>query len=152
MRSQPAHHTLQATALVHETYARLARRGITAHDHAGFVFAAARAMRDILVESARARQRQQSRHRDAVGRRMPVSVAELESADPDGSLTLAVDAALSTLEREAPDLAAVVRLRFFGGLSGDQTAEVLTLSPRQVDRLWTYARARLFGLLKDELG
>ena len=151
MRSQPADHTLQATALVHEAYARLAKRGIAPRDDVGFMFAAARAMRDILVESARARQRANRRNWGDLGCGMPASVADLESTDPDGSLTLALEEAMRTLEHQEPDLAAVVRLRFFVGLSGERTAAALALSPRQVDRLWSYARARLFGLLKCEL-
>jgi len=95
-------------------------------------------MRRILIDHARAK--------GAAKRRPPsgelLSVVDLaEQRDPDQ--ILALDQALRRLEEAEPEVAAVVRLRFFAGLSGEATAEALSISPRQVDRLWAYARAWL---------
>jgi RNA polymerase sigma factor (TIGR02999 family) len=95
-------------------------------------------MRRILIDHARAK--------GAAKRRPPAgefySVLDLaEHRDPEQ--ILALDQALRRLEVAEPEVAAVVRLRFFAGLSGDETAESLGISPRQVDRLWAYARAWL---------
>jgi RNA polymerase sigma factor (TIGR02999 family) len=146
MKEEHSSHTLQATALVHEAYLRLVGdEGIQWHGRAHFFSAAAEAMRRILVEHARARGRVK-RGGDGEGRaprRVPLDVVDLaRDADPDG--ILALDDAVRRLEVEEPDVAAVVRLRFFAGLSIDATAEALGSSPRTVDRLWAYARARLY--------
>lgn len=165
MRGERAEHTLTATALVHEAYARLVGDdGLAWANRGHFFAAAAEAMRRILVEHARARARLK-RGGEGVGRvegeggvpeaaarmkkRVPLSVIEAaQESDPE--TILALDAAMRRLEAEEPDVAGVVRLRFFAGLSGDETAAALGLSPRQVDRLWSYARARLFRTLDDE--
>jgi RNA polymerase sigma factor (TIGR02999 family) len=144
-------HTLQATALVHEAYARLvstARDGaaIEWKDRAHFYRAAAEAMRRILVEHAR---------RKATGKRggdfthLSLSVCDLAGQSEQ---ILSLDDALHRLETEDATAADVVRLRFFAGLSIDQTAEVLGVSDRTVKREWNYARAKLFRLLEDEGG
>jgi RNA polymerase sigma factor (TIGR02999 family) len=95
-------------------------------------------MRRILIDHARAK--------GAAKRRPPgrelLSVVNL-AEQQDSDQILALDAALQRLESTEPEVAAVVRLRFYAGLSGDETAEALAISPRQVDRLWAYARAWL---------
>jgi RNA polymerase sigma factor (TIGR02999 family) len=139
MSSENAGHTLQATALVHEAFLRIGHdRRLPFRDRAHFFATAAEAMRRILIDHARAK--------GTAKRRAPraerFSVADLaEHADPEE--ILALDSALERLQRAEPEVAAVVRLRFFAGLSGDDTAEALAISPRQVDRLWAYARAWL---------
>jgi RNA polymerase sigma factor (TIGR02999 family) len=142
MAGERRDHTLQATALVHEAYLRLsARAGTEIRNPAQFYVAAAEAMRRILVEHARAR----GRDKRGGGRRrepLPLNVVDLASeADPGEILTL--DEALCRLEGEDPEAAQVVRLRFFAGLSVDETATALGLSPSTVDRDWAYARAWL---------
>ena len=82
-------------------------------------------------------------------RRLPASLVDLAAQD-DAERILAIDDAICRLEREEPDVAAVVRLRFYAGLTIDETAATLSLSPRQVDRLWSYARARLHRDLSPE--
>jgi RNA polymerase sigma factor (TIGR02999 family) len=151
MAGERSGHTLTATALVHEAYARLVGNTPVAwSNRAHFFAAAAEAMRRILIEHARARHRLkrgggggEETGSAAPRNRVPLSIVEAaHTADPE--TILALDEAIDRLEREEPDVAAVVRFRFFAGLSGDETAAALGLSPRQVDRLWAYARARLF--------
>jgi RNA polymerase sigma factor (TIGR02999 family) len=134
-------HTLQATALVHEAYAKLVGGGaIEWRSRAHFYEAAARAMRQILVDHARARQAQKRG-----GGRLRVPLAELSaSLDADPRQTLALHEALSRLESEDAQLGTVVRLRFYAGLSGDETAAAMGVSPRTVDSLWAHARAWLY--------
>ena len=139
MNAENAGHTLQATALVHEAFVRLGEgRRVPFKNRAHFFAAAAEAMRRILIDHARAK--------GAAKRRPPggelLSVVDL-AEQPDPDQILALDHALGRLEVAEPEVAAVVRLRFFAGLSGDETAEALGISPRQVDRLWAYARAWL---------
>jgi RNA polymerase sigma factor (TIGR02999 family) len=133
-------HTLQATALVHEAYLRIARdRRVPFESPAHFYVAAAEAMRRILLDHARSKG---AIKRGGRGARERISIVDLaETADPDEILSL--DQALERLERAEPKVAAVVRLRFFAGLTGEQTAEALGVSARHVDRLWVYARAWL---------
>lgn len=149
-------HTLQATALVHEVYLRLARSHRGGADGAGgaadatcdplldrapFFRAAAAAMRRILIEHARARQRGK---RSAGGRRVPLAnVLDLAEAPEPGQVEM-LEEAISRLERESPAAAQVVRQRFYGGLTIEETAEALGMSPRTVTRKWTFARAWLF--------
>lgn len=156
MSEQRRDHTLQATALVHEAYVRLVgERDIEWRSRAHFVFAAARAMRDILVEHARARGRLK-RGGDGLGRAAPrvaLNVADL-AAEADPAEILALEDAVRRLESMEPDVAAVVHLRFFAGLTGDQVAQAMGISARQVDRHWAYARAWLFREIRagDEAG
>ena len=80
---------------------------------------------------------------------MPLNVADLAS-DENSDQILALDAALCRLEEQNPEAASVVRLRFYAGLSVDQTAAALDMSPRTVDRRWKFARAWLFKSLEDD--
>jgi RNA polymerase sigma factor (TIGR02999 family) len=147
-RERPGH-TLQTTALVHEAYLRL-MGGDDPHLHnrAYFFAAAARAMRRILVEHARAR----CRHKRGGGRPpAPGNVLDLAlESSPDE--ILALDEALQSLEAEDERAAEVVRLRFFAGLDVDETAEAMGISARTVFREWSFARARLTQLLRNDRG
>lgn len=139
-------HTLAATALVHEAYLKLVGpRQLPWSDRAHFYAAAAEAMRRILVDHARAHGRRNDK-------RVPLDelhdVASLAGADSER--ILAVDAALERLASEDPEAAAIVRLRFFAGLSVEEAAEATGLSPRTAARLWTYARAVLFRELSHD--
>jgi len=147
MASQPPEHTLQATALVHEAYLKLVGGSdVRWADRSHFYFAAAEAMRQILIDSARGR----ARLKRGGGRaRSPLSVADL-AAEQDPDQILAVDEALCRLEAQWPDAAAVVRLRFYAGLSVEETARALDVSERTVHREWTYARAWLARELGPE--
>lgn len=145
MAQESVEHTLQATALVHEAYMRLAGpQGFVNRAH--FFKAAANAMRNILVEHARGKGR--LKRGGPQQRRVPLNVLDLAHL-PDPEQILALDDAVQRLEQETPIAASVVRLRFYAGLSIDETAEALGVSPRTVNREWTYARAWLFRLLDD---
>lgn len=139
-------HTLQATALVHEAYAKLVGgQPIDWANRAHFYDAAARAMRQILIDHARARNTE--KRGSGASKQALTDFAAAFSADSD--LILALDSALSRLETEDPELAGVVRLRFFAGLSGDEAALALGVSPRKVDMCWARARAWLFRELES---
>ncbi len=141
MACERAGHTLQPTALVHEAWLRLAGEGGRSwqnRDH--FFAAAAEAMRRILIENARRKLRLKRG-----GGRARVDLKELEIAatTPDDRVLLINDA-LSRLEKEDPERARVVVLKFFGGLTNKEVAETLGLGERTVNRQWTYAKAWLF--------
>jgi RNA polymerase sigma factor (TIGR02999 family) len=133
-------HTLQATALVHETYLRLAGKSVQWVSRTQFYHAAAQAMRRILVEHARARGRVK---RGGGARRVPINLLDL-AEEGDRDEILALDEAIRRLEEHTPEIAAVVRLRFFAGLTVPQTAEALAIGCRSVDRAWAYARVWLY--------
>jgi RNA polymerase sigma factor (TIGR02999 family) len=141
-------HTLQATALVHEVYARLAKSR-EFENKAHFFHAAAEAMRRILIEYARGRMRVKRGGGAAKLQRLPPSVLDLAET-PDTSEVLAWDDAIQQLEKESPRSAAVVRLRFYAGLSAAETSEAMDVSVRTVTREWTYARAWLFRQISSE--
>jgi RNA polymerase sigma factor (TIGR02999 family) len=133
--------TLQATALVHEAYLRLV--GHTSDqkwDNRGHFFAAAaEAMRRILVENARRKRTQ--KHGGNLARR---TLEDLSQDTPElGEDLLALDEALEKLAKEEPVKAELVKLRHFAGLTVDQAAEALNISPATADRYWAYARAWL---------
>lgn len=136
-------HTLQATALVHEAYVRLVgEREVPWVNRAHFYVAAAEAMRRILLDHGRAR----GRVKRGGGRaRLGLSDVTDLAANPDDIVRF--DEAFRRLEDESPEAAAIVRLRFFAGLSVEQTAEALGVSTSTVDRRWAFARARLYESL-----
>ena len=140
--------TLQATALVHEAYLRLVDvdQAQTWETRGHFFAAAAESMRRILVEAARRKHRLK---RGGDRRRLPLDHLELSIAEPDEDL-LALDEALEKLEAKHPERAALVKLRYFGGLTGDEAAQALGISPATADRYWTYARAWLLRELTPE--
>ena len=142
-QEDPAH-TLQATALVHEAYLRVAGSAGFAN-RAHFFKAAAEAMRRILIDHARAKGAAKRGGRRAV--ELTSCILDLASV-PDAGQILALDEAIERLEQESPQSAAVVRLRFYAGLTVDETAEALDVSPRAVNREWTYARAWLYRTLE----
>jgi RNA polymerase sigma factor (TIGR02999 family) len=131
--------TLQATALVHEAYLRLVdaekARGWDSRGH--FFAAAAEAMRRILVENARRRKRQK---RGGGRARAKLVEADLAVLDPPDEV-LAIDEALGRLAAEDPQAAALVKLRYFAGLSTEEAAQALGLSRATAYRHWAYARA-----------
>jgi RNA polymerase sigma-70 factor (ECF subfamily) len=139
MNQERREHTLQATALVHEAYIRLiGRDDLAIHGRASFFHAAAEAMRRILIDHARKR----GAVKRGGGARPIRDVMDLASDENLGE-ALALDELILRLEGEDPQAAAVVRLRFYAGLSVEQAASVLDISPRTVKREWSYARAWL---------
>jgi len=144
LRLEWRRHTLSTTALVHEVYLKLHRqRRIAAEDRAAFLTVAGNTMRQILVEHARARKRLK-RGRGAAP--LPLDAARdqpLFLDDAEVEELLALDAALERLEHLDPRAAEVVKHRFFAGLTLDETAEVLGVSKKTVQRSWTTARAWL---------
>jgi RNA polymerase sigma factor (TIGR02999 family) len=140
MRRERPGQTLQATALVHEAYLRLANADPVWTDRNHFVGIAARCMRQILVERARARGAQK---RWAGLDRVTLSETLVGAAYEDAMLP-ALDEALGRLETIDPEQARIVELRYFVGLSNEETADALGLSPATVKRRWALARAWLF--------
>jgi RNA polymerase sigma factor (TIGR02999 family) len=137
MRRERKHHTLQATALVHEAYVRLAGSPVLAwHSRAQFFAITARVMRQVLVDHAR---RRRAAKRDAC--LVTLTEAGAPVAAPVDVLDL--EEALSDLAALDPRQAQVVELRYFAGLDVDETAEALSLSARTVKREWRTARAWL---------
>jgi RNA polymerase sigma factor (TIGR02999 family) len=146
MANERSDHTLQATALVHEAYVRLiGDRDYPWANRGQFFVAAAEAMRRILIEHARAKK---GPRRGGGLRRLPLDIIDLATTN-DSEQILVLDDAISRLEQEDADAARVVRLRFYAGLSIDETAQALNVSPMTVKREWTYARAFLYRVLKD---
>ena len=140
----PPRATMQATALVNEAYLRLVGKvGPAWENRRHFFFAASRAMRDVLVEEARAKAAQR---RGGDWRRQGLTGLELGLDTPADQL-LALDDALQAIERTDPRRAEIVRLRFFAGLTEDETAEMLQISKRTVSREWGLARADLALML-----
>ncbi|MEM7229625.1 MAG: ECF-type sigma factor [Planctomycetota bacterium] len=145
MASERVDHTLSATALVHEAYLKLVGpRQIPWAGRGHFYAAAAQAMRRILIDHARSRA---ARGGEALRLEDIEDVGMLATAD--SSQIMAVDAAVARLESDDPEAAAVVRLRFFAGLSVEQAAEALGISPRTAARLWAFARAVLYRELTE---
>jgi len=150
--------TLQSTALVHEVYLRLTRaKHVDWQDRAHFFALAAQMMRRILVDAARARTA--SKRGGAHGRThrpSGVDIDRIPADPPDASLILcALDDALASLARLDPRRARVIELRFFAGLSVDETAELLEVSPQTVMRDWRLAKiwlARELGVSRDGEG
>jgi RNA polymerase sigma factor (TIGR02999 family) len=133
--------TLQPTALVHEAYLRLiGNADVKWNSRAHFFGAAAEAMRRIVVENAR--RRKSLKRRGAVGQRTVVeSDAIADFGDIDELLDL--DAALTKLAADEPELARLVELRYFAGLSVEETAQTMGICQRTVKRNWAFARAWL---------
>lgn len=146
MRRERPGQTLQPTALVHEAYLRLAGAGGAAwNDRHHFVGIAARSMRQILVEHARARGAQK---RWGNLNRVSLSESLALAADP-GAMLPALDEALTRLEQIDPEQARIVELRFFAGLSIEEAADALRISPATLKRRWSLARAWLFRELSS---
>jgi RNA polymerase sigma factor (TIGR02999 family) len=136
--------TLQPTALVHEAYLRLTDKSdVPWESRQHFFFAAARAMRDILVEQAR---RKAGPARGGGRRRQELDDA-CAAIEPPAENVLAVHEALEELEKQDPLKAQIVLLRYFSGLTTAETAEVLGLAERTLDRQWRYIRVWLLKRL-----
>lgn len=145
LRAERADHTLQPTALVHEAYLRLFAGHYPAwNDRQHFFRAAAEAMRRILIEHARKRARVKRG-----GNPIRLSLSDIDAAaQQEPAALLALDEAIRRLEEQDPTTAQVVHLRFFAGLSVEETAQLLEVSPRTVKREWAYARAWLYDALR----
>lgn len=139
MAREPAGHTLQPTALVHEAYLRLVGDDVRWENRAHFFGAAAEAMRRILVERAR----RVGRLKRGGGARQVTLDEALASVDPRPEELLAVDRALDRLAALDPRMAEVVKLRYFAGLTVEETARTVGSSQRTVYRQWTAAKAWL---------
>jgi RNA polymerase sigma factor (TIGR02999 family) len=146
MRKQRAGHTLQTTALVHEAYVRLVdARSAGWENRAHFFAMAATVMRRILIDAARARASQKRGGAvQQVNHSSPINLDELPASDSGRSTELlALDHAMTRLEQMDGRKARVVELRFYGGLSVEETAEVLQVSQQTVMRDWRLARVWL---------
>jgi RNA polymerase sigma-70 factor (ECF subfamily) len=138
LRRERAGHTLQPTALVNEVYLRLNPEAATWENRRHFFGAAAQAMRRILVDHAR---QKLANKRDGGAR---VTLADLDIQAPEQDLdVLAVSEALDVLAQEDPRLSEVVSLRFFAGMSVEETARALDVAPITIKRDWAFARAWL---------
>jgi RNA polymerase sigma factor (TIGR02999 family) len=142
-RERQPHQTLQPTALVHEAYVRVSKQPRRWDRRGHFFAAAALAMRRILAE--RARHYRRIKH-GAGGERVELDEA-MPGADPALTDVIAIDEALSQLELTDPRKARIVALRYFAGLSVEETASALDLSPATVKNEWAFARAWLFRVL-----
>jgi RNA polymerase sigma-70 factor (ECF subfamily) len=145
MRGERADHTLQPTALVNEAFLKLVEPSgappeIEWESRAHFLGVAARAMRQVLVDHARKRR---SDKRDSGRERLPLD-ADLVAFEASAIDLLALDEALAKLAAHDEELARLVELRFFGGLTVEETGKVLGLSVRQVEGAWITARAWLY--------
>ena len=154
MRGEHSGVTLQSTALVHEAYLRLINaQDVDWHDRVHFFALSAQIMRRILVDAARARSAAKrgggavrAEHSSAV------DLDQIPTGDSHAAFTLcALDDALESLTRIDPRRAKVIELRFFGGLSVDETADVLQVSPQTVMRDWRLARAWLARELRGDV-
>ena len=147
MSHEPPGQTLQATALVHEAYIRLV--GSEAQDWSGrthFFAAAAEAMRRILIDNARRKQRLK---RGGKQQKIDLDKAEIAIEGPSTDL-IALDEALVKLAEEDRIVADLVKMRYFAGLSLGQAAAILGVSRRTADRYWFYARAWLYQEITSE--
>ena len=146
MANEPAGHTLQPTALVHEAWLRLADAGDQEFENSThFYAAAAEAMRRILVEHAR-RKRSLRRGQDLEWSELDES-SLIITAPPEE--VLAVHEALDLLAHEDAQAAELVKLRYFAGFSMAEAARTMGLVPRAAERSWTYARAWLLRAMQD---
>lgn len=149
MRNERAGHTLQTTALVNEAYMRLAGyKEMRWQSRAHFFAVSAQVMRRILVEHAR---RRNFAKRGGGAQKVALDEAAVVSAGRSAEV-IAVEEALTDLESWDPRKGKIVELRFFGGLSIEETAEVLKISPTTVQREWRSAKAWLYRAISEEGG
>lgn len=140
--------TLSTTALVHEAYLKLAgSSALSFQDRVHFHAVASRAMRQLLVDYAR----RTTAEKRGGGRAVSLEVDQFPDLTRADEL-VALDEALGELQRLDSRLAQIVEMRFFGGLSVEETGELLGLSPRTVKRDWRKARALLYDLIRGEPG
>ena len=139
IRREKPGHTLQTSALVNEAYLRLVKQRVQWENRAHFFGIAARLMRQILVDQARRRN-----YAKRAGGAIRVSLNDDKAiAQEQSASVVALDEALKTLEQTDPRKGRIVELRFFAGMSIEETAEALNVSPGTVMREWTFARAWL---------
>jgi RNA polymerase sigma factor (TIGR02999 family) len=150
MANEAADHTLQPTALVHEAWLRLAGNDANVHfaNRAHFFAAAVEAMRRILIERAR---RKGAEKRGGDWQRVDLDKVEIAS-DADDDTLLLVNEALEKLAGEDAKAAEIAKLRFFGGLTLEEAAQVLGVTSRTADRYWAFARVWLFDEMRQKLG
>lgn len=149
MGNQPAGQTLQPTALVHEAWIKLSRQeSRTWNDRTHFFRAAAQAMRQILVDRARAK----ASNKRVINR----EVFDLQGLDlADASIddrVLLVNEMMTRLEKDEPDSVRLITLKFFGGLTNQEVAAMDGTTERTVERHWAYAKALLFQMMREETG
>ena len=146
LRRERSEHTLQTTALVHEAYLKLIdQHSVDWKNRAQFFALSAQAMRRILLDNAR-------KHISAKrgkGEKISLEDAPEISIEPDENL-IALDSALQELEQLDIRQSKIIELRYFGGLTIEETAEVMKISPATVKREWTFARAWLYQRMKAE--
>jgi len=148
LRQQRSDHTLQPTALVHEAYMKLIDVSqVDWQDRAHFFAVAAQTMRHILVDHARA---VAADKRGGGAQKIALDEAVSFSNQQQDVDLLALDEALQKLAEQDATQSRIVELRFFGGLTVEETAEVLRISPATVKREWSTARAWLFRRMRDE--
>jgi len=147
LRHEPPGHTLQPTALVHEAFLRLVdQKRVHWQGKTHFIAVGAQAMRRILVDHARA-----SKRAKRGGERKRVELEEHVMVSPrDNEDVIAIDEALDTLATLDPRQAKIVELRFFGGMTNEEVAEVLKISRATVDRQWRAVKAWLREQLESE--
>lgn len=139
LRGERANHTLETTALINEAYLKLVEQSVSWQSRAHFFGIAARLMRELLVDYARARQRlKRGGDRQQISLTAAAEIAEEQAVD-----LLALDEALATLAKVDPQRSQIVELRFFGGLTIEETAQVMGISTPTVERGWRAARAWL---------
>jgi RNA polymerase sigma factor (TIGR02999 family) len=150
MANESAGHTLQPTALVHEAWLRLAGNDANVQfaNRAHFFAAAAEAMRRILIERAR---RKGAGKRGGDWQRIDLEKVDV-AADADDDTLLLVNEALEKLTKEDANAAEVAKLRFFGGLTQEEAAQVLGVTERTANRYWAFARVWLFDEMRQTLG
>jgi len=144
LRRERSEQTLQTTALVHEAYLKMVdQKSVNWQNRSHFFGIAAQAMRRILIDNARRR----TAAKRAPGEEIPFDEARLASRGKDRRL-IALDEALNELENIDPQQSRIIELRYFGGMTIEETAEALHLSPATVKREWSMARAWLYRTLK----
>lgn len=147
MNRHPGGQTLQPTALVHEAWLRLVNQSDRSwNNRAHFFRAAAQAMRHILVDISR---HKASLKGGSLQDRLSIEDTDLVATTPDDRILL-VDEALARLEAEDPESARLVTLKFFGGFTNQETAQMLGLSERTLERQWAYAKGSLFRLIQED--
>lgn len=148
MANEAQGHTLQPTALVHEAWMRIFGKGARRWQNRGHFFGeAAEAMRRILIERARRKSRLKHGHGWV---RLDIDEVPLASATPDEKVLL-INEALEHLEAEDPARAKVVVMKFFGGLTNQEVANILGVTERTVERQWAFAKAWLFQSIHEHL-
>lgn len=151
-RQERANHTLQPTALVHEAYLKLAQSDTPATSRAHFLALAAKIMRQLLIDHARSK-RARKRGGDSDRERHSIMLEQTPAPDRLAEAdVIDLDEAMRELAAQYPRSARVVELRFFGGLSNDEIAEVLGVGRATVERDWAVARGWLTRRMRESPG